>query len=78
MICSVILGLSFGVYPNPLALKIASVEREPFIGEGKRLEMKSTGGNLWYPIILMSHYKVSFGSQINRKWAKTLVFGVTL
>ena len=41
-----ILGLSFGVYPNPLALKIASEKREPFIGEGKRFEMKSAGGNL--------------------------------
>ena len=38
-----ILGLSFGVYPNPLALKIAPGEREPFIGEGKRFEMKSAG-----------------------------------
>ena len=41
-----ILGLSFDVYPNPLALKIASGEREPFIGEGNRFEMKSAGGNL--------------------------------
>ena len=48
-----ILGLPFGVYPNPLALKIASEEREPFIGEGKRFEMKSAGDNLWYPILLI-------------------------
>ena len=47
-----ILGLSFGVYPNRLALKIASGEREPFIGEGKRFEMKSARGNLWYSILL--------------------------
>ena len=44
--------LSFGVYPNPLVLKIASGEREPFTGEGKRFEMKSAEGNLWYPILL--------------------------
>ena len=43
-ICSVIIGFLFGVYLNPLALKIASGEREPFIGEGKRFEMKSAGG----------------------------------
>ena len=36
-----ILDLSFGVYPNSLALKIASGEREPFIGEEKKFEMKS-------------------------------------
>ena len=42
-----ILGLSFDVYLNPLALKIASGEREPFIDERKRFEMKSAGGNLW-------------------------------
>ena len=40
-----ILGLSFGVYANPLALKIASGEREPFIGEGKKFEMKSARSN---------------------------------
>ena len=53
-----ILGLSFGVYPNPLTLKIASGEREPFTGEGK---MKGVGGNLWYPILfnLMGLSRVS-------------------
>ena len=48
-----ILGLSFGVYSNPLALKIVSGEREPFKGEGKRFEIKSAGGNLWYLILLI-------------------------
>ena len=43
-----ILGVSFGVYPNPLALKIASGEPEPFLGEGKRFE------DLWYSILLRS------------------------
>ena len=55
-----ILGLLFGVYPNPLALKIASGEREPFIGEGEKFEMKSAEGNLWYPILL------SFGPRVMR------------
>ena len=41
-----ILGLSFGVHPNPLALKIASGEREPFVGEAKKFEMKNAGDNL--------------------------------
>ena len=52
-----ILGLSFGVYPNPLALKIASGERELFIDEGKRFEMKNAGGNLWHPIFLRCYCK---------------------
>ena len=51
-----ILGLSFGVYPNALALKIESGERKPFRGEVKRFEMKSAGGNLWYPILLRLDY----------------------
>ena len=47
-----ILGPSFGVYPNHLALKIASGEPEPFSGEGKGFKMKSAGGNFRYRILL--------------------------
>ena len=33
-------GHSFGAYSNPLALKIALGDPEPFLGEGKGFEMK--------------------------------------
>ena len=73
-----ILGLSFGVYPNPLALKIASGEREPFIGERKRFEMKSAGGNiLWYPILLTRNKQIKILNMANRYPIPTLYFEST-
>ena len=47
-----ILGLSFGVYSNLLALKITSGDPKLFLGEGKGFEMKSAGGNFRYRILL--------------------------
>ena len=49
-----ILGPSFGVYPNPLALKVASGERELFLGEGKRFERKTARGNIGIEYLLLN------------------------